>query len=148
MNSPIIKKRRSLFRRRRSVENRRGSSAVECAFCIPVVMLIMFGTLETCSGVFLKETLTVTAYEGCRVGVRRRATRTDVINECNAVLAARGVTGATVSVTPADFSTLSALDPISVTVSAPTNGNSTYIFNFMADRSVSARVTMVREFDD
>jgi len=140
-------KRRTLNGQRRG-RRRRGSAAVECAFCIPVVLLIMFGTLETCSGVFLKEALTVTAYEGCRVGVRRRATATDVTNECNALLAARGITGATVTVTPNNFSALNALDQISVTVSAPTNGNSAYIFNFLADRSVSAKVTMVREFDE
>ena len=133
---------------RNKLSKRRGAAAVECAFCIPIVLLIMFATLEICSGLFLKEAVTVAAYEGARVGVRRRATKTDVEAQVNSVLTARSITGATITVAPDDFSTLSALDPITVTVSAPTTGNSLYIFDFLADRDVIGEVSMVREFDD
>jgi len=146
MTSPINKRR--ILSRQNRASRRRGAAAVECAFCVPVVFLIMFGTLETCSGIFLKETLAVTAYEGCRVGVRRRASAEDVVTECNAVLAARNIVGATVTVDPNDFSDIGALTPITVTVRAPTNGNSTFLFNFMLDREAAASVTMVREFDE
>ena len=129
-------------------KNRRAAAAVECAFCIPIVILLMFGTLETCSGIFLKESIKVAAFEGARTGVRRRATPADVRTEVESVLAMRDVQGATITIEPSDFDPLNALDPITVTVSAPTAGNSLYIFDFMADRVVSAQVTMVREFDD
>ena len=108
----------------------------------------MFGTLETCAGLYLKETLTVAAFEGVRVGVRRRATADDVIARANEVLDERGVVGATVEVSPSNFNSLDALDPITVTIAAPTAGNSLYIFDFVADKTASARCTMVREFDD
>ena len=129
-------------------QQRQGTAAVECAICLPVIVTIMFATLELCSGMFLRETLTVAAYEGCRVGIRRRATRQDIFDECNSVLAARGVTGATVTVTPDDFAGILALTPITVTVSAPTNDNSMFVYNLMSGRNPAATVTMVREFDE
>ncbi len=135
-------------RKPKRFRKRKGAAAVECAFCIPVVILLMFGTLETCSGIFLKESLTVAAFEGARVGVRRRATSAAVIEQVEAILQIREVTNADITVEPMDFSTLSALDPITVTIVAPAAGNSLYIFDFMAGRDVSAQVTMVREFDD
>ncbi len=135
-------------RRRLHGRQRRGAAAVECAFCIPVVIILMFATLETCSGIFLKETLTVAAYEGVRVGVRRRATASAVQTRCEEILAARNIQNATITITPSNFDSLDALDPITVTVSAPTAGNSLFIFDFMAARTASAEVSMVREFDD
>ena len=135
-------------RRRPHGRQRRGAAAVECAFCIPVIIILMFATLETCSGIFLKETLTVAAYEGVRVGVRRRATAAAVEARCQAILDARNVQNATITITPSNFDSLDALDPITVTVSAPTAGNSLFIFDFMADRTASAEVSMLREFDD
>lgn len=129
-------------------QRRRGTAAVECAICIPILLTIMFATLEVCSGIFLTETVTVAAYEGCRVGVRRRATNADARAQVQAVLDARNVTGATITITPPDFSAMSALDPITVTVTAPTNGNSLYVFDFMAGRNVSGQVSMVREFNE
>lgn len=134
-----------MFIRRKN--DRNGAAAVECAFCIPIVLVLMFGTLETCSGIFLKESLTVAAFEGVRVGVRRRAERQDVIDRAQAVLDARNITGSTITVTPADFAGLNALDTITVHIVAPTAGNSLYIFDFMVGRDVSAEVSMVREFD-
>lgn len=126
---------------------RRGSAAVECAFVIPIIIMVMFGVLETCSAIFLKESVTLAAYEGARAGVRRSAEAEDVTERCEAVLAARNITGATIVVTPDDFSELEALDKIVVTVTAPTEGNSTYVFDFFVAKEVSGRVTMVREFD-
>ncbi len=109
---------------------------------------MMFGTLETCSGLFLKETLTIAAFEGARVGVRRRATAEMVQDRCEEVLDERGVIGYSVIIEPADFSNLDALDTITVTVRAPTAGNSLYVFDFLAGKNASAQVSMVREFDD
>ena len=127
---------------------RSGAAAVEAAFCIPVVIALMFGTLETCSGIFLNESLKIVAYEGVRVGVRRGATLDMVQDRCEEILAARHVNGGTVTITPSDFGTLSALEPITVTVEAPYSGNSNFTFSIFTGRNSSASVAMMREFDD
>ena len=127
---------------------RRGGPVVECAFCLPLVILFLLATLELCSALFLKESLTIACYEGARAGVKRRSTNQDSVDSCEAVLAARGVTGATVTVTPEDYSTLSALEEINVTVTAPADGNLFFIGQFVSGKEVRASVTMVREFDE
>ena len=133
---------------------RRGAAAVEAAFCFPLIILLMMGTLEVCAGIYLKESVTVCAFEGVRVGVHRGATAEDVIARAEQALADRQVIIPSddpafgITVIPADFSDLKALDPITVQIVAPTAGNSLYIFDSLVNRNVSASVTMVREFDN
>ena len=127
---------------------RRGGPTVECAFCLPLVLIFMFATLEICSALFLKESLTISCYEGARVGVKRRATNQEAIDRCEEMLAARGVLGATVQVTPEDFTTLEALEEIKVMVTAPADQNLFFVGQFVSGKNVSASVSMVREFDE
>jgi Flp pilus assembly protein TadG len=146
MKTSLLTSRKPVDSHRRRGD-RRGAATVECALCIPLIIAIMFGTLEICSALFLEEVLELTAYEGARVGVRRMATPEDAIDRVEEMLAKRNITGATITVTPNDFTGMKALDPIVVKVTAPTEGNSTYIFNFMVGAEVTGEVTMVREFD-
>ncbi len=143
-------------KRRRIRADRKGAAVVEAAMCIPVVIVLMLGTLEVCAGIYLSESLTVCAAEACRSGVRRRATYDDVYERAIEALADRNVTLPTdnngdptgIVIEPEDFSTLRALDPITVTITAPTAGNSLYIFDTMVNRNFTASVSMVREFDE
>ncbi len=130
-------------------ERRRGAAAVECALCIPVVVVLMIGTLSVCSDIYLKETLTVAAFEGARSAVRRRATPEIAQASAENILNSRGIVNGTVTITPDDFSELRAMDEVTVLVTAPVEGNSFFSWNaVLPTRFVSARVTMVREFDD
>lgn len=120
----------------------------ELVFCLPVVLLLAFGTMEICAALFLRETLAIAAYEGARVGVKRRATQQDAYNAASNILAARGITGAIVDVNPTNFGTLDALDPITITVRAPVLSNSPFFSDLTKHRTLSATVRMVREFDE
>jgi hypothetical protein len=144
-------KRKPNARRRR---RRGGGAAVEAAFCFPLIIILMMGTLEICAGIYLKESLTVCAYEGVRAGIHRRSTAEDVRERVLEMLEDRHITipggssGQGLEIIPSDFSDLNALDPITVRLTAPTAGNSLYIFDSLVNRNVSASVTMVREFDE
>jgi hypothetical protein len=133
---------------------REGGAAVEAAICFPLIVLIMMGTLEACAGIYLKESITICAFEGARVGVRRRGTAEEVRETVLAALADRQVTipgddaSLGITITPEDFSELEALDQITIQIVAPTAGNSLYIFDSFVNRNVSCSVTMVREFDE
>ena len=107
-----------------------------------------FATLEICSAIFVKETLTVACYEGARVGVKRNATADAVKLTCEDVLDARNVVDYTITVTPNNFDSLDALDPIQVNVSIPTAKNSFFVGQFFAGKKISSTVVMVREFDE
>ncbi len=127
----------------------RGAAAVECAFCIPLVVLLMFGTLSVCSDMYLKQTLTIAAFEGARTGVRRHGNRDGVEAAAQNVLDARGVVQAEIMIEPSDFSNLEALDEIEVTVVVPAKANAFYWWGVLGlDRQVSAKVVMAREFDE
>lgn len=139
---------------RRSAMHRRsrfGAAAVEAALCIPVIIILMFGTLEISAGFFLKESLTIAAYEGARTGVKRRATRAQVEARVQDILDARNVSlgeSGSITVTPSDLSTLDALDPLTVVIRAPSAGNSALIFDSLTNRTITATVKMAREFDN
>ena len=83
--------------------DRQGAAAVEAALCIPLVFLLMILTLAICSDIYLKETLTVAAFEGARAGVRRRATAEFSVAQAENILASRGIVGGVVTTTPENF---------------------------------------------
>ena len=132
---------------------RGGAAAVEAAFCMTFILIpLMMGTLEVCSGIYLQESLTVCAYEGVRAGIGRRSTAEDVQARVALALEDRNIVIADdvagVVITPSNFDSLNALDPVTVTITVRTAGNSLFIFDTVWNRDVSASVTMVREFDE
>lgn len=134
--------------------NRRGGAVVEAAFCIPLIIVIMMGTLEVCSAIYMYESLKIAAFEGIRMGIRRGGTPQEVATRANEVLTARGIVIPTnnsqfgVKVTPSSFTGLKAMDPIKVTITAPAVPNSLFAYSTFINQSIKAEVTMVREFDD
>ena len=79
---------------------RTGSAAIELALAIPVVLLIVFGSVETANLVYLKQNLTDTAYHGTLIGVKQGATESYVQSQVSSMLAARCIQGASVDVAP------------------------------------------------
>ncbi len=131
--------------------SRRGAAVVEAAICIPIIVLLMFGTLEISAGFYLQESLTIAAYEGARTGVKRRATKKQVVDRVNDILAARNVTlgsSGSITVIPDDLSSLDTLEPLTVTIAAPSTGNCALIFDAVANRILQAEVKMAREFNN
>jgi len=148
MNAQTSKSVRSRLLHRRS---RPGAAVVEAALCIPIIIILMFGTLEVSAGFYLKESLTIAAYEGARIGARRRGTREQVIARVEDILEARNVNlgdSGTITVTPNDLTTLGAVQPLTITIQAPSAGNSVLFFDTLANRTITAEVTIAREFDN
>jgi Flp pilus assembly protein TadG len=147
---PIDREKRNLRFR-----SRNGAAVVEAAICIPMIIILMFGTLEICAGFYLKESLTIAAYEGARTGAKRGATVQDVRDRVNNILNARNVNmnGGSIQIrdesgnTLTDLADLAALEPFSVSVAARSASNSAFVFNALANRQISGTVTIAREFD-
>ncbi len=132
-------------------QQRDGVAAVEFAILTPLLFLIVAGTMEVCSALFLQEALTVCAYEGARTAVQRRATQAQVIDRVEEVLEERGIVNGAVTVTPApEAATL--FEPVVVTVTAPTAGNTVLPlrnwYSWMGNLDFEGEVTMVKEFSD
>src|SRR5882762_9040916 len=86
--------------------SRSGVAAVEFAVCLPVVMLVVFASIEASSMIFLKIDLQTTAYESARVGSAPTGTSADAISRGNDFLTQRNVHGGTVQTSPADITTV------------------------------------------
>ena len=151
-------------RSRRFANARRGGAAVEAVIVIPLIIILMLGTLEICSRIYLKESVSICAFEGVRAGLGRTTTSQDVTDRVTEMLKDRGILlnsggkNGSITVTPADFTGMKALDLVTVEVRVPTKGNSRFVFdsisigmfdNFsISQEFVTASVSMVREFDE
>lgn len=80
------------------LQKRKAVAAVELAFCLPIIVLIVCGGIETCNMIYLKQAITEAAYHGAVVGSRPNATHTKVVNSIQAMLDARHLKGTTISV--------------------------------------------------
>lgn len=134
-----------MFRRTNNTKGRRGVAATELAVCLPVVVLIVIATIESCSALFLKQSLTVAAYEGVRAAIDKGATTASVQAACNQILSDRRIQGSKVILTPATISSLKPGDFIDVTVSAPCKSNSPVPTTFFRGKTLSAKASMMIE---
>jgi hypothetical protein len=131
---------RSLARR-----SRRAVAVVELAVCLPILVVILVATIETCVMLQLQQNLVVTAYEGARVGVIPGIEADTVHQQCVLLLDDRSVHGYTITLTPADPSTLDPGDSLTVTIAAPCSANSLLGSVFYADKTITESVVMLAE---
>jgi hypothetical protein len=119
-------------------------AAAELAVCLPVVVLLVIGTIEACSAIFLKQSLTVAAYEGVRTAVLD-STPAAVQAACNQILTDRKIEGGRVTINPPSLAGLQPGEYIDVTVSAPCDVNSLVPTTFYRGRTLSATASMMVE---
>jgi len=124
----------------------RGVAAAELAVCLPVIVLLIIATLEACSVIFLKQSLTVAAYEGARTALVPNATSAQVQATCNQILKDRHVNGAKVTINPSNITALNPGDFVDVTVTAPCKGNTVVLVNFYRGKNMTAKASMMIEF--
>lgn len=129
----------------RTTGERRGVAAAELAVCLPIVVLLVIATLEACSALFLKQSLTVAAYEGVRTAIEEGADTKSVQAACNQILADRKIQGAKITLKPTNIAALNPGDYIDITVSAPCASNSVVPATFYRGRTLSATASMMIE---
>lgn len=126
-------------------KNRRGAAVVEFAVCLPLIVLIVFGSIEAASMLFLRQATVQSAYEGAKVAIQADATDADVQAAATQVIAGRQLSNVTISTIPASIDDLDPGTTIQVTVSAPGDENSMFPFGPFRNRQVSADAFMVKE---
>ena len=135
-------------KRKQSVQPslRDGTAAVEFAVCLPMLLVILVGVIEASSTIYLKQSLSVAAYEGIRASVKADATTSDVEAACNQILTARRVNGATIEISPSNFESQPALSWISVRISATGGDNSVIAGWFYDTLIVDGEAAMMKEY--
>lgn len=124
--------------------NRNGAAVTELAVCMPIFVTCVFGTLEICSGIYLRQTLTISAYEGARAAGFYGSSPGEATVAAMKILTDRGITGGNVTFDPPNPEDTLAGTMITARVSAPTNKNC-YRFAFLPNKDIVVTATMVKE---
>jgi Flp pilus assembly protein TadG len=133
-------------RKRHNPTARRGTAVVELAVMLPVFVLILLATIEACTMIFLQQTLKIAAHEGVRAAVVPGSTATNVTNTALAFLMQRNVNGATVTITPNNYTTSPYGTVLEVQVSAGCDANSVFPPLFYSGQTVIGSAIMMKEF--
>ncbi len=127
-------------------EKSRGIAAMEFAVCLPILLVLIVGTIEACSMVYLKQSLSIAAYEGVRTSIKPGATVRDVKAACRQILRSRKVRGGKIIISPSDFYARPVRSWISIRVRARGRKNSIISGWFYESLFVDGTATMMKEF--
>ena len=110
-SSRLVRGRLAQTRRRSSAVSRRhcgdhpkgrrgrvGGAVVELAICLPILTLLVIGTIETCDLIFLRTAMTTAVYAGTLEAAKQEADEASVVARIRESLDASQISGATVAV--------------------------------------------------
>jgi len=140
MSNPFLMQNES-----RQPSNRQGVATVELALCLPVLALLVFGSIEAASFISLKQTLQVAAYEAAREAITGGALEADASGRATAILGSRSIRDANVRFPSGPLASTVRGQQVVVEVSAPTRTNSPLAGQWVANRTLTARVVMLKE---
>ncbi|MCM2372428.1 TadE family protein [Aporhodopirellula aestuarii] len=129
---------------------RAATATAEVAICLPVLMTLTLATIDLCSVFFLKETISIAAYEGARRGVNRGGTNAAAISRVQQVLNERGIDygGGSITFEGATFDNAETLEHVTLVVTVPAAGNLAAPAGLYGDLVLTSRVTMRKEFQN
>lgn len=127
--------------------HRRGAAMVEFAIGLPILLVILFGTIETTNMMFVKQSLKIAAYEGIRVAIVRGAADENVQAAVDDILRTRQTDDYSVSIEPPDFTAAEIGSPITVRVKASCDANGFFPSWFYSGRQIAADATMMKEWE-
>ena len=130
---------------RRRSRQRSGNAAVELAITLPLMMTIVFGSVEVCQLIHSRQAIEAAAYQCALIGIDSEGTDADVVTRMNEILTQRGVQSGTVVTTPPSIEGLPRGTSISVVVSAPFAQNTWVPVRFVGAANIQSRCVMLKE---
>lgn len=124
--------------------SRCGTAATEMAIAMPLLITLVFGSIEIANAVFLRQSLNMAAYEAAKVITRPGSNETLARSRCRDVLAVRKVTAYTLSFSPTVTTATPRGTQVTVTLTASAANLSYGPVQFMAGKTMSSTVVMVR----
>jgi hypothetical protein len=85
-------------------DSRKGGALIEFVFILPIMFLVILGSVDICNNIFVKQFMTEVSYQGVMKGVDAGMTESDLVSSINAHLAARNIGNATISIEGLDGS--------------------------------------------
>ncbi|MCA9160045.1 MAG: pilus assembly protein, partial [Planctomycetales bacterium] len=118
---------------------------VETAIALPLLVFIVFASIESCNAIFLKQTAASAAYEAAKIASNTGGTQLAANTRATEVLMARGITNATVTFDPALQENWGRGVMLSTTVSIPTTNNLGGTNFLFRGQPVSVKTVMVKQ---
>ena len=137
--------RKALSKRLR---DERGLALIETALVILLLLFVTFAMMEFGWLFHRIQQINNGAREGVRIAVLPDKTAADGVNAVNALMTQFGITGAVVTVNPADTSDLNSGDLITVTVQVPVSNvmlTGLFLDAGFLGQSLSTSATMAKE---
>lgn len=129
---------------RQASDERRGAATLETAVSIPLLIILVFGSIEMANAVFLKQTVNLAAYEAAKLITRPGSNQALAETRVAEIMTARRVTTYTLSFSPTVNTATPRGTQVTVTLSAPASNLSYGPLRFMTGKTVTATVNMVR----
>src|SRR5258708_6413491 len=124
----------------RTAPRRRGATAVEMAFCVPIVLTVLFGIIEFSRILQLQQSVRQAAFEGARAGVALDAVTADVTNASTSIASIVSIKNPTITIVPTPLA--SASPTVSVTVSTTPASNGWFLRFFNKASVISSTITL------
>lgn len=132
------------MRRPKINRSRRGMAVAELAICLPVVVLILMAAIQGAEMMFLKQSVAIAAYEGCRAALQPNATNQHALDAASSVLADRDIQGADID--PSNFENAKTGKDVTISITIPVAANSTLQGWMFSPPTITSSVTMMKEY--
>ena len=130
---------------RANPRSRKAAAVAELAVVLPILMIMVFGTLEICERLLLRQSAAVAAYETARMSARRTMTAERATARGLEILESRRIEGGNININPSDLSEIKTGEQIRVTVLVPINNNTLMQYVLPSSGNIRVRAFMVRE---
>ncbi|MBT5019545.1 MAG: pilus assembly protein [Planctomicrobium sp.] len=125
-------------------ERRSGLAAVEFALTLPLLMILVIGSIEASNAIFLRQAITIAAYETAQIASAYGGTEIEAKNRGTEILNSYQVKNFTIAVFPPVTAATIPGSKIQVTITAPSNSNSIGPAWFFKDSTFERKFTMYR----
>ncbi len=116
------------------------------AVFLPVFFMITMATIETCRVIYVRQSLTIAAYECARLGIVPGMSQDAVQTQFDLILTGRNIKEARLELNPSNLSNLRYGDILTVTVSAPADSNSLVGSWFYQGKTLTESVKIMAEY--
>jgi hypothetical protein len=123
---------------------RKAAAILELAVCLPVIVTIVLGTIESANSIFLKQSLTIAAYESARVATAPGGTYKGAQRRATEIMNARGLRTFQFRITPRAVDRVSSGVELRVTITTRANANSISPSWYSKEAKMSATMRMIK----